>query len=295
MTDPTARDVASERANSAAAPSIQNEKDIQAAAREIVNSLEKSISRSVVGAAILFPIALFIPIAILWAFEAPFWVGMLCFVIPFIIWAGIANALGEITLPGRAARRFAGQFPAGSPERVIAIGMVTEIKTPNKAGQKLLKAISTFEQPTQAPSGKERPTQVPSERPTPDASTRQLLGCFAGIILSFAVLTIGIFYWGKAAEKVDIDENFKYLVSGIIIGVGCGVISVCMKWPGLNAALIRILWYAFMMGLVWMIQQWITRKYGPGPAMASVVALGLILYLLVRTVSNYRRRNNSAD
>src|SRR5262249_39935654 len=134
----------------------------------------------------------------------------------------------------RAAHLFAQRFPEGSPERSAAIGLLSDTKTPHRAAQKLLRALSPPQKPTRAVSGREQ----------------------VGVGISILFLAIGPAIWLIAAKKLGIDENIRELVSGAIWGTGIGVILFSVYSPGPKAGLVYLCALAILAGLVWSINKW---------------------------------------
>jgi hypothetical protein len=277
---------------SAEARRPDEEHQVQAAVREIVDSLEKGISPSLVdslvGLVLWVPISLFIAVVVTWLVVGHevgggvaifFVVLVVVLVLPVLVClarGGVAPAdwFGQDTLSRSAARRFAKRFPEGSPERPLAIRMLSETNTPHKAGQKLLQALPA------------------AEKPTPPPGT--LAGSVVGLILWWALVMLGVPI-GNRLKVWGIDETIQLLVQEAFFGAGLGVFLACRSRPGLKAALLWIPAYAIGCALFTSLGTTIRRNYGLWPALAYFAGLVLAFYLAVKVFSRYWRRTASPD
>jgi hypothetical protein len=273
MTDSAAGNSDSNESVSAEPRRSGEQELVQVEVRELLKSLEAKIpAEAVLGRAVGIAILLTVFLVILTIIQVPGWVIAICLPISLILTVGFWIVRRETRQVRRAAGLFTQRFPEGSRNRMLAIGELSKVKQPWAAGHKLLEAL------------------LPPEKTTSARSGRELVGCLAGIILYLGVTTIGIFAWLKAVETFRIDENIKNLVWGIMFGGWLWVLSICMKWPGLKGALIQIPRYAILgiiTGIVVTIQRWISRIHGEGPALAFLVVVGPLLYLVITLFSRW--------
>lgn len=293
MTDPTADNQESERIESAQARRPGEENHIRVTVRDIVNSLEKSISRYFVAAAVLFPILFILTIILFVVLEVPEPWGIIATMVVVFSALGIVNALAETRLPRRAARRFAEIFPEGSSERADALATLSKIKTRNKAGQKLLQALTPPTRPvpavpatsTQAPPLASEETaralrvSAVSATSTQAPPARGLLGCLANLVLWIAVIiaVIGITFW---LIKLHINQYVVRSVSWAILGSGLATFSLQLARtrPPLKDALIHVVAYAILWALMGGPGFWILDNYG---LWAGIAFWALLIALMV--------------
>jgi hypothetical protein len=243
MTSPTADNPDSEGRNLAKPRPPDQENVVRGIVRELVDSLEKSMARPWRRRLFLIPILAIVIMVLSFACSlalgddaAPLFAGIalavfaLALVIPFAAEA-IAELINELALH-RTTRQFTQRFPEGASERPLAIGMLSEIKTPHKAGHKLLQALS------------------PPQEPTLARSSSEPLGCAAsGTVFVLGVLVT--FRWESYAKSLEIDDKTRELVAGAIFGVFAAVWAVGLfgiKSPGLKAGLVYYL--AVAIGIV---------------------------------------------
>src|SRR5262249_60315712 len=110
--------------------------------------------------------------------------------------------LPQFLLFRREGRLIAQRFPEGSRQRRVAIAMLSDIKTRHHVRQRLLQGLGVPERPARASSGREQ-------------------------LLLFALILVGGLgtrAWEVAAKEWGIDERFRPIVAGAILGAACGVI-----------------------------------------------------------------------
>jgi hypothetical protein len=248
MTDPAADNPERGGRGSADGRNRVEQSQVQATVRDMVGSLESSISRSRGRRLYLIPIGSIALIGLSFlaalAFGPDFIpyflvVGIAAFVLgSFVSLAlgGITELFEKLTL-ARTARRFTEQFPEGSPARPSAIAMLSEIETPHKAGQKLLKTLST------------------PEKRTPAISRQGFQGCVIAA-LPVVLIVMAIAFYARASGEA------KELVAGASYGVVFGVFFGRLDKPGLRAALTYTFAGPILFGISGMIYVWISRKYG---------------------------------
>jgi hypothetical protein len=189
------------------------------------------------------------------------------FVLGFVATAAaglMAEVIDTLTL-ARSARRFTQRFPEGSPARPSAIAMLSETETPHKAGQKLLKSLST------------------PEKRTPASSRQGLQGCVvAALPMVLIVVALALSERGSGETKK--------LATGAAFGFFFGAMFGRIERPGLKAALSYTLAGPILFGISGIAYIWISRKYGEG---WGLYLLAVVLVVRDRVLHYLEKENQS--
>ena len=125
-------------------PTPVNESAVEQAVREVLAPLDRNIDwlNNLMPALwffVLSPAAIFV---LMWYFEFGFWPALGLGVGGGLIGTVIIAIWQESWMVNAALKRFQARFPEGSPERPVALRILSEMESPSKAEAKLQEAVA---------------------------------------------------------------------------------------------------------------------------------------------------------